>query len=149
MDVAIVLLWKQPNRLEEPLRMFKRAAFWCSATLWVVFLIACSGGGSSPRRLSGFALRIDRGVFSHDLLIMNNEPLELDHVNVTITTMLEDGTKPQINRFWESWKFGEVKKINIPAGAALQTIQMSGSGHMPEGYANLYCGWSANRSKGK
>ncbi len=101
--------------------------------LWGVMLFACSGGGGAGGQvaptppLENFELRIAKGIFSHDLLIKNKEIYPLALVKVTITTQLEDGTNPKINRFWEEWKLDEVKTINIPARSTLQNHWYGGN----------------------
>lgn len=130
--------------------MFKRAAIWFGVILSGVMLFACGGGGGQGLpSLTSFELRIDHGMFSHDLLIKSKVSQPMTSVDITITTTLEDGTKPQIKRFWEDWKYDEVKKINIPAGANLQTIDMSGTCYLPQTKAYVSSSWSGTKNKGE
>lgn len=89
--------------------MSKRVAAWFCLIIWGVMLFACSGGGGAGGQgttyLTSFELRIDRGVFSHDLNIQSKVSQPMTSVDISITTKLEDGTKPQIKRFWEDWKY--------------------------------------------
>jgi hypothetical protein len=106
------------------------------------------GGKADPTTLTGFELRIDRGAFSHDFLISNNSYYDLIDVHVTITVALEDGSRPQFARFWETWKFAETKKVNIAAGPALQVIEMMGTCNLSiGGIAYIKNSWSANLTK--
>lgn len=128
--------------------MHNRLTLTLVAILWGGMLFACGGGGGQGQpTLTSFELRIDRGMFSHDLLIQSKVSRPLTSVDIKITTTLEDGTKPQIKRYWEDWKYDEVKKINIPAGAKLQTIDMTGTCYLPQTKAYVSSSWSANRNK--
>lgn len=46
-----------------------------------------------PQELNGFQVKWDSGFFSHDFLVTNNKPTDLDQVDLTFTFYREDGER--------------------------------------------------------
>ena len=70
------------------------------------------------------------GVFTHDILITNQHAKRLKRVEVKLTVTKEQKVE-EFTRYWNSWRPGEQKKINIPAGGGpVQRVSISGTAWM-------------------
>jgi hypothetical protein len=99
--------------------------------LIVIALLAMGGSPTNVPVVGAFSLNVDRGLFSHDLLITNDNPT-LSSVEVSVSMRLEDGTMRKEDRFWTLWQAGMLKTINVPA-ANIQTVELKGTGTIENG----------------
>lgn len=105
-----------------------------------LYLCQREGGNILAPEIRGFQAKWDTGVFSHDLLVTNNQPTRLDQVNVTLTFYPEEGEPSVEKRLWSVWEMGEIKKINVPA-RQYQKVEMKGFAMRNSGSVQINDAW--------